>query len=65
MIKITDFILLLILLLSYELDKIEGVLKELLRTKALDDQPDSKQRILNFLQCLPIYLKDTQMKVNL
>ena len=39
---------------SYELGRIEGVLKELLRTKALDDLPDSKQRILNFLQCLPV-----------
>ena len=37
---------------SYELAKLESVLKELLRTGALDDLTDSKQKILNFLYLL-------------
>ena len=37
---------------NYELGKIESVLKELLSTEALDDLANSKQKILNFLQCL-------------
>ena len=39
---------------SYELAKIENVLKELLSTRALDDLSNSKQRILNFIQSLYI-----------
>ena len=34
---------------SYEVAKIESVLKELLRTGALDELTSSKQKILNFL----------------
>ena len=37
---------------SYELDKIETVLKELLSSEALGDLSNSKQRILNFIQHL-------------
>ena len=37
---------------NYELGKIETVLKELLSTNVLDDLANSKQRIINFLQCL-------------
>ena len=39
---------------SYELAKIEAVLKELLSTEALGDLSNSKQRILNFIQHLAI-----------
>ena len=37
---------------NYELGKIETVLKELWSTDVLDNLAISKQRIVNFLQCL-------------